>query len=250
MLDTYKTNPVNEINKIKTILNRSGYVDFVYRHLSDGFEMVFANTSFASYEPSFKDFLNNIIFKDYNPKDLQTAITSYRYFSEFLMALIDYGVDYSFEETFGNDIAQLEKIILLGLDNCGYTIVKSRKNRVTKKKDEQAESIAATNNKYSKNILDYLLAKTLDEKEKVLTSLAIQLESTSPKDKYSKQNREFVQLLRHKDEKIKDPKYSWFFNDENYENNLDKLFKVYLSVIAHDDCFDYLQEFNSNKGDH
>ena len=38
--------------------------------------------------------------------------------------------------------------------------------------------------------------------------------------------------------------YSWMFEENNYESNLDKLFKIYISSIAHLDCFVYVKEFN------
>lgn len=248
MLDTYQTNPVKEINKIKSILNREGYVNYHHCYLKDAFDLAFSNTSFASHEPTFDDFLKNIVFQNYDSKDLNGAIKNYRYLCEFLLALIDSGIDYAFEEVFGDDIAQLKKIIDAGLEKSGYTLVKYGKYKVTSKKDEQAEATAAIHKEYQKNILDYLLAKTVDEKEKVLTSLSIQLEGHTPLDKYSKDAREWVQLLRHKEEKIADSKYSWFFDKNDYEKNLEKLFRVYLSIISHDGCHDYLEEFKIKRG--
>ena len=248
MLDTYQTNPVKEINKIKSIINREGYVNYEHYDLKDVFDLAYSYTSFASHEPSFDDFLQNIVFQDYDPIDIKGAIKNYRYLCEFLLALIDSGINLAFKETFEDDIAQLEKIISLGLERSGYTLVKHGKYKVTSKKDEKAEATAAVHKEYQKNILDYLLAKTLDEKEKVLTSLSIQLDGHKPSDNYSKECREWVQLLRHKEEKITDPKYSWFFDSDDYEKNLDKLFRIYLSVISHDDCHNYLEEFKSKRG--
>ena len=248
MLDTYQTNPVKEIKKIKSILNREGYVNYHHYFLKDAFDLTYSSTSFASHEPTFDDFLKNIVFEGYNQEDVNCAIKSYRYLCEFLLALIDSGINYAFEETFGDDIAQLQKIINAGLERSGYTLVKHGKYKVTSKKDEQAEATAAIHKEYQKNILDYLLAKAVDEKEKVLTSLSIQLDGHKPSDSYSKDCREWVQLLRHKEEKIVDSKYSWFFDNDDYEKNLDKLFRIYLSIISHDDCHDYLEEFKSKRG--
>lgn len=248
MLDTYQTNPVKEINKIKSILDRDGYVNFNHCYLKDAFDLTYSNTNFAAHEPSFDDFLKNIVFQGYDPMDINGAIKNYRYLCEFLLALIDSGINYAFEETFGDDIVQLQKIINSGLERSGYILVKHGKYKVTSKKDEQAEATAAIHKEYQKNILDYLLAKTVDEKEKVLTSLSIQLDGHKPLDNYSKECREWVQLLRHKEEKIVDSKYSWFFGSGDYEKNLEKLFRIYLSIISHDDCHDYLEEFKNKRG--
>lgn len=247
-LDTYQTSPVLEINKIKSILERTEYISGLGRYsLKDVFDIVYSESSFASHEPNIDDFLNNIVLRDYREDNEIGAITNYRYLCEFLFALIELDMNYDFQSYFGEHIRQLKNIMMAGLEKSGYTIVPYGNHTVTKKKDDQAESIAATNGEFRVNIMDYLLAKTTSEKEKVLTLLANQLEATQPKDCYSKQNRELVQLLRHKDEKLKDQRYSWFFEKNEYEKNLDSLFKVYLSIISHDNCHDFLDKFKNNK---
>lgn len=248
-LDTYKTNPSNEIRKIEEILRRERDPDFYSVPFKEVFSYLFEKSEFCTHETSFDSFLKNIVGIDHRYKTDFDA-NNYRHLCELLLNLEKIPMKDSYVEAFGADFAQLEKMIFNGLDRMGYKLTKdSNKHIVTMKKDEAAEAIASTNKDYNKNIFDYLLAKTVDEKEKVITSLAIQLEATQPKDAYSKKNREFVQLPRHKDEKINDPKYSWFFEPNIYECNLDKLFGIYLSIISHDSCHDSLEEFKAKRGD-
>lgn len=250
MLDSYITNPVNEIRKIEDILNRKRHIQYDGTYsLKEVFGIAYTRTQFASLEPTINSFLTNIIYKDYSETDYVKTAICYRCLCEFLLAIIDHGIEYYYLEHFEDDVEQLKNIINLGLEKSGYVLVNKGKHRVTSKKDEVAELIATTNKHYNKNILDYLLAKTTDEKEKVLTALAIQLEGREPKDKYSKDCGEWVQLLRHKEEKIKEAQYSWFFSAEDYGDNLDKLFRIYLSIVSHDDCHDYLEDFKKNRGD-
>ena len=247
-LDTYKTNPSTEIEKINSILNRTEYVSGIGQiSLKDAFDYVYANTPFASHEPDIDSFLKKIL-NGYHFGDTSEAILSYRFLCEFILALLTYPMDYAVSSYFEDHMEQLKKIIVNGLNKSGYEIVPYGKMSVTKKKDEQAETIASANETYKKNILDYLLTKGVDEKEKVLTSICVQLEALKPIDNYVKECREWIQLLRHKDENINSQKYSWFFIKETYEENLDKLFRICLSIIAHDGCRRYLDDFKKNRG--
>lgn len=248
LLDSYQTTPFQEIKKINTILARKVTITFSgTKSLKDLLGETYKVTYFGSFEPNIDDFVNNIVMKGFNVTDVLSAINNYRMYCELLLVLLDGTKDSNFAVAFSSDMKQLKKMIESGLDKSGYKIIQKDGHKVTIKKDEEAEMIAATNKEYNKNILDYLLAKSVDQKEKVLTSLAIQLEAAQPKDDYSKKNREFVQLLRHKDENIDNPKYSWFFEANTYENNLDKLFRVFLSIISHDNAHEYIKEFSANK---
>lgn len=248
-LDTYQTNPEDEIQKISEVLKRKVFVDFTSRTLKYVFEKEFKNSAFASYEPTMDFFLRKHIIAGCLSNDSHDVIISYRYYCEFLLAMIDDNIKKLDIGLFEDDLKQLERLILNGLARCGYELVRYKNHRVTKKKDAQAEAIAATSKEHNKNILDYLLSKTVTDKEKVLTALAIQLEAIPQKENYLKQTREYVQLLRHKAEKAKEPKYAWFFEKESYEENLDKLFRVFLSIIAYDNCSSYLKEFETKKNE-
>ena len=250
MLDTYRTNPQHEMQKISEVLERDVFFEGNWYKLKSIFGEEFKKSDFSCHEPTMESFLRNHVFIDYLLEgDQRDAIVCYRHYCEFLLAMIDDHIKQLDIEPFADDLKQLERIILSGLSRCGYELVRYKNHRVTKKKDAQAEAIAATSKEHNKNILDYLLSKTVSDKEKVLTALAIQLEAIPQKDNYMKQTREYVQLLRHKTEKVKEPKYAWFFETRSYEENLDKLFRVFLSIIAYDNCSDYLKEFEKKKNE-
>ena len=252
MLENYKRTPYDEVRKINDILERKVYVDYENISLLDVFEQIFLKSQFIAYESNFKSFLDNFIFtSEYGIRfvGLDEAIIEYRLFCELLLNLIKIKNCINYIDKFGSDIKQLQMIIENGINNTGYKIIEQNGNIVTAKKDEIAESVAIKNEKYRNTIYDYLIAKNVKEKENALTKLAIKLEAIKSTDSYIKANREYIQILRHKEEKIIDEKYSWFFEDSEYENNLDKLFKIYISTIAYLNCTNDIKTFKMKTND-
>ena len=95
MLDSYITNPVNEIRKIEDILNRKRHIQYDGTYsLKEVFGIAYTRTQFASLEPTINSFLTNIIYKDYSETDYVKTAICYRCLCEFLLAIIDHGIEY------------------------------------------------------------------------------------------------------------------------------------------------------------
>lgn len=248
-LDTYKTTPKQEIRKINSILDTK-VTYYGTRRFVELFTNLFPHSCFAEYEPNYSDFISNHVFILHDPEnDSKTSILQYRYFSEFLLNLLNVNTLADFKNCTKGQINQLRRLIDKGMGNCGYKIIKDSKNRiVTSKSDETAEAVASTNPALKECIFEYLIAKTKNEKEIALTVLSNKLEAIKNADAFFKSNKEFVQLLRHKDEIINNPKYSWFFEDAKYEDNLDQLFRLFLSMIVHKDGNTISDEFKKRSG--
>ena len=250
VLENYKTTPQNEIRKIKEILKREHYVSYSGCSFQNYLELQFLQSDFIKYESDLHNFLDNFVFVyepglDYAPIDI--AIREYRLFCELLLDLLsERNENISLYNAFKKDINQLKLLIEEGLRISGYKIIDYKGKLVTSKNDDVAESIALSSDKYRNTIFDYLIAKDVKEKEKIITEFSIKLESEKTKEDFVNTCREFVQLPRHKEEKIKDPKYSWFYLDD-YEENLDKLFKLYVASLAHLNSKEIIADFK-NRG--
>lgn len=248
LLQNYKTNPKDEIKKISSILNRKEYVTYDYSYLKDYLKLIFINSSYSSYEISYDSFCTNVIFNHAFYSGLpeeEVMLSQYCLLCELIINLLTTknGNLFDYKQAFNDDIKQLLNIINNGLKLCGYKIIQSNGIFVTQKIDIEAESVAAINKTYQDDIYDYLIAKSVKDKEMALTSLSIKLDAMEPSNNYVKQNKKYVQLLRHKEEKDIQEKYAWFFKKEDYNANLEKLFRIYLFMIAYNDCFDYLKDF-------
>lgn len=250
LLHNYKTNPKDEIKKINGILARKGYVSCDYVSLKDYLRTTFLNSEYASYETSFDLFCSNVILNISNYNGLleeEMYLSQYCLICELIMNLMEISnnATYEYEQTFEHDIDQLIKIINKGLGLCGYKLIQSNNVYATQKIDIEAESVAAINKTYQDDIYDYLIAKNIKDKETALTSLSIKLDAMEPNNNYVKQNKKYVQLLRHKEEKDIQEKYAWFFKKEDYNANLEKLFRIFLFMIAYNNCSDYLKDFEN-----
>lgn len=246
LLDNYKTTPSIEINKIKSILRRRRNISLIDTiSFEEALDYLYKTSEFGSYELSIDDFIEKIALKNYDSKNENANILPYRRLCEFLLTLLDKENYYKHKDLFSVDEKQLWMLLFKGLSSCGYTVEYDENgHRATRKIDVEAEAVAASNPDYKECIFNYLISKELDEKESALTSLSIKLEAVQSEDKYVKKIREYVQLLRHKEEKKNEKKYSWFFN-ECYESNLDDLFKLFLSSIMHEKCLPILEAFRN-----
>lgn len=244
-LDNYVTNPELEISKISAILDRVKNVSVLETiSFRSALNETYMTSVFGSYELDINQFINRVVLKGFMPNQKTTHVVPYRKLCEFLLELLETGVPAKYKKLFANDEKQLLSLITVGLKSCGYEIINYQDHRVTKKIDIVAEAVASTNIDYKEYIFDYLLSKSLDEKEDALTSLCIKLEATKSNDKYVKRIREYIQLLRHKEEKKSDKKYRWFFDSYDYDNNLDKLFRLLLLSIVHENSSKLLVEFD------
>ena len=249
MLDTYKTNPSNELAKIDNLLIRKervigeGQISFKYV-----LNIVFKKSIFGGYETDLDAFINNVIKNNREQMGEELTIVGYRYLCEMLIELLDIGIPYDYEEYFCDDAKQLKTLVYEGLKSTGYNVINYKDYKVTKKIDEEAEAVAATNPEYKEFIFDYLIAKNKEQKESALTRLSIKLEGLKSKDAYIKANREYVQFLRHKEEFVDNPKYSWFFNKSEYGNNLDNLFKIFIATISYNSALPIIEYFRKQCG--
>ena len=248
-LDVYKTTPANEIRKISSLL-KTKVIYYGSTAFVNLFVELFPSSLFAAYEPSFSEFLNTFVFADFDATNKEkTEFLQYRYYCELLLNLLNVNAEIGFKNSVAEEINQLKRMIDNGTSGCGLKLVRDKNNHiVTMKKDEKAEAIAAINKEFKEPIFDYLIAKTIKEKESALTSLSIKLEAIKSDDSFFKTNKEFVQLLRHKEEKKRDNKYSWFFVEKNYEKNLDDLFELLLAMISHKKGVSISKEFKSKSG--
>ena len=251
VLNNYKTTPENEMRKIEEMLSaRSFYYDGMMT-LIEILREEFLSSDYKKYETTFDSFYSNVILCDSNFVGLNTLekkLTSLIMYEEFLLNLLLRGKIHNYHASVTKAAAHLISIISEGLAKMGYEIEDNEGEYYIKKIDAIAE-IAATNNPtFSRDIFDYLVSKTVKNKEDALLNLSNRLNAIKECPGYVKQNKEYVQLLRHKDEKIKDPKYAWFYNESSYNDNLDKLFKIFISMISYCDAFGVIEEFDTNCG--
>lgn len=244
LLKNYKTTPAEEIRKINDVLDETVYIDYFSHTFLNYLKTIFKQSEFNKFDSNYNGFIKSIVFKDYNPNDFKKSINQYRYYCEFLLNLCN--VSSSNRSYYINLINRLKIIIETGLNSLCYKLIVKNGHILTSKIDDLAEGITATIDDYNSEIMDYLLAKTIDEKENALIHFSIKLEALKSKDNYIKSTREYVQLLRHKTEKQGDKKYQWFFSEEEYEMNLEKLFKIFLSTISYYNAIDIISEFKTN----
>ena len=147
---------------------------------------------------------------------------------------------------YASDASQIIRLINEGLLRCGYEFREKDGKLVTFKHDVSSEIIAVENKEYSEDIFDFLGAKGAKEKEEALTNLSIKLETIKTTSHYLKSNRKYLQIMRHKNEKQKDPCFAWFFEQNSYETNLNNLFLILVSYIARIKSDPALDKFNSN----
>ena len=244
MLDNYKTDPYKEINKIFAVLNRK----YGFTKLWDALNGCFMESVFNSVEPSLDDFYKNfIVNNDYyeNKTDFEVHILQYRLLVELLLELLKYPIPGFEYGEFSDDVNQLESIIGEGLKKLGYGIKEFKGKKVTYKIDIAAETIASENHDYSDDIFDFLIAKSTEEKESALTSLSIKLEAVKPLDGFMKNSKDYLQMMRHKEERKKIEQYSWFYAKEQYNQNLNDLFTVLVTYAAHIKCSPIIEKYDS-----
>ena len=244
MLDNYKTNPANEIRKINAILRRTHCSISLWNALND----CYLESDLCSYEPSLDNFYKNCIVNNYlydEIDEFEVEVIRYRLFVELLLELLEYPSSYNEYGEFVKDINQLKLTILEGLKKLGYGLKDFNGKKVTYKCDVVAETIAVSNNDYANDIFDYLISKSISEKETALTNLSIKLEALKPKDTFMKNTRDYIQMMRHREERKKTKQYSWFFEKEEYEKNLDDLFRILICYVAHDGCLDIINLYDS-----
>ena len=247
MLDGYKTNPKNEIRKISALLKE--HVSFDGRTIWELISLSFAHSEFSEIETDLHSFYTNLILKNDNFSGLGTdevVVLQYRFLCELIFNLLDVGQSYSIFIADAKEILQLKGLIKHGLQLCGYKMEWIKKHYVTRKLDIHAEAVAIANKDYKDYIFDYLIAKSVNDKEHALLNICNKLESIKIVDGYTKHSRDYIQLLRHPDERKNIDKYSWFYRKDNYLLNLDRLFRILLTYIAHLNSYRDLNEFDKN----
>lgn len=250
MLEGYKTTPEKEINKINQILQNKEFSILYTQRIAfySALDDTFSFSDFSSYDTSLTSYIKNVIEENTIYEGMESSAVSilkYRFYVESLLALIDnqyFKTNYI--NDFNSDVIHLKKIINQGLKTMGYGITTRDEKQVTYKLDPVSEGVALTQEKDVREMIyDYLISKSVSDKEKSLTKIANKLESWKDRDAYLNQCRHFVQLLRHPDE-MKDD-YPWFYESKDYESNLDKLFKIFVSMFAYKEAEEPLKEFQS-----
>ena len=255
LINGYRTTPIKEIGKINSILQRKDYVWSNHVLFLELFRKSYLYSQYAKYETTFERFYKNVILENDSLDGLddnEKALIQYRSYCELIFNLLTVDVEdiKPYRSAFSDDIKQLIELINNGLLLCGYKVVTKDKHFITEKIDIVAEAVSAIDKAYQEDIMDYLSAKTVKEKDQALTSLSIKLNAMEPNNNYVKQNKKYVQFLRHREEKKYEDVSSWFFNKEDYSINLDKLFKIFVFMIAYNNCSNIINEFDSrSRGD-
>ena len=247
MLDGYNTNPKNEIRKINSLLKQK--VSFDGRPLWTVLGDSFHYSTFNKIEIDLESFYTNLDL--HNPIytemiEDEILILQYRFLCELIFNLLLVGEHNSVFYPSAKEILQTQELIKNGLQLCGYRIDYVKNRFITVKIDIHSETVAAENKEYSDYIFDYLISKTAKDKEQSLLNLCNKLEATKPVDGYTRHARDYIQFLRHPDERKKIKKYSWFYEKENYPKNLEKLFRILITYIAHLNSYADLNEFDKN----
>lgn len=247
MLDGYKTNPKNEIRKINDLLKER--VSYDGRSMWEILDASFHYSELNIIETDLKSFYTNLILKNPCYEGLlveEIMVLQYRFLCELILNLLYIGQNSNVFYPDVKEIIQIKGLIKNGLELCGYKIEFKKKHYVTRKTDIHAEAISIKNKEYKEYIFDYLIAKTLEDKESALLNLCNKLEAEKAVDTYTRHVRDYVQFLRHPEERKKLPRYSWFYKKESYLENLEKLFKILLTYIGHLSSFNELNEFDKN----
>lgn len=174
------------------------------------------------------------------------VVLQYRFLCELVFNLLDVGQSLSILIDDAKEILQLKGLIKNGIELCGYKMEYIKRHYVTRKLDIHAEAIATINKNYKDYIFDYLIAKSSSDKEQALLKICNKLEAIKVVDGYTKHARDYIQLLRHPDERKSKDKYSWFYKKDNYSLNLERLFRILLTYIAHLNSYNDLNEFDTN----
>ena len=169
LLNNYKTNPKEEMRKIFDILNNRGPNGSLW----DLFRDKFSKSQFRSYEESLDSFYRNFISNNdeyIGMEPNEKNLLEYRLLCELLLALKDVGSDDDFFGYYDDPIGHLNDVISNGLNRCGFDIKCIEGKEVTVKKDVVAEIVASGNKKYTEDIYDFLIAKTIKEKQNISQS--------------------------------------------------------------------------------
>lgn len=251
VLNNYKTTPENEMRKIEEILKaRSFYYDGRCTLIEIARD-VFVLSKYSGYETSFDNFYLNIVLNDDNFVGLdekEKELVAYLMYSEFLLNVLVNNKNTRVSNSVLQTIRHLVSVITEGLSKLGYEINEMDGAYYTKKVNSVAEVAATNNHSYSDDIFTYLVSKTIVDKENALIRISNKLNAEKKCYGYFKQNKKYAQILRHKEEKVKDPDFSWFYKVEDYNKNLDKLFEIFISMISYNNSFEIVEEFEKKCG--
>lgn len=255
------TNVENEFKKIKELL---GYSDFYYRRsLVEFFEEEFSSfKEIRKYFSSYEDCENKIIptlleaYKHGNSahqKDLDDKVLEeFLDFCEVHFYLIMETTKLNISNYKIDVLMHLKDLIETSLQKLCYKIIKSNNEFgfLIIKENPVIETIAlASDNDTEKIIFDYLDYKNQDEysKESILHKFIDKLENIMKEDNEQLVHsiREFAQIIRHPEQKKKEAKYKWFFDD--CISNMDKLFLLCLYVQQRVVVKEILDEFCKEK---
>lgn len=270
-LSEYKTNPILEFYKIEKILYKK--CDFDRRlidildtcfMMSDflRFKFVCINDALESFRKVFRKF-QNCIYDVLEQEDKYILEDAYLNYCEILYHLFsflteDFILRFDFYDN--RALEQAKGMICSGLKAMNFKIVcidEKQKLFEVIKINQGAEVVAAlspTNIKEA--IIGYLGARDSDiaEKETRLLTLINLLTPNIKKyrnEKTISKVSEFVQLIRHSEEKKEEPAYKWFY--ENKSKYLDDIFSLCLFAqhyfLAKEtiSMFDHLKENNIAK---
>ena len=204
MLDGYKTNPKNEIRKINNLLKQ--VVSYDGRSMWDILDASFHYSELNIVETDLHSFYTNLILKNPCYEGLlveEILVLQYRFLCELIFNLLYIGQNFNVFYPDVKEIIQIKGLIKNGLELCGYKIEFMKKHYVTRKINIHAEAIAIRNKEYKEYIFDYLIAKTLEDRESALLNLCNKLEAEKAVDGYTKHVRDYIQFLRHPEERKK-----------------------------------------------
>ena len=271
-INDYNSDPITEIDKIDRVLQKEcGYYTTIYNLLNQSFvRSKLLRSRFVNLDDCIDSLIYNISH-NYNRCDFERLDSNIQniIFNEFfnycevIFHLLFLAYKYEkinttdFDE---NVFLQAIDVIKVSLKSLNYQIVCLNEEEflfeVIKINPESEIVAAQSENTIKQAILHYLGARDNDikEKENRLLQLIVLLEPNIKKFKNESsisKVSEYVQLIRHSEEKKKEKEYQWYF--DNKEKYLDYIFAMCIYAqhyfITKDviNTFEKLKTNNSEK---
>ena len=269
-VEKYYSNPLDEYLKIKSFIYKTpcyysdnifkcfatmfSYCEPLRKVYSDLYDCINNNISYLN---NYSNPVGNDVYEGFENETKEVILDEFLTYIEIIMCMLcvlrSFGLSV-FAGSKLNKIAmtQLEEMIETSLKSINYKIIeKSVDNIEIIKIDPISEYVAEQSSPTMRTaILNYLSTRDNDVsgKERSLHDIIDLLEPLF--NKYGNVStiriaREFSQIIRHPEEKKKDARYQWFY--QNKKEFLDKLFSLCIFTQQYSMCKDTAEEFELKK---
>jgi hypothetical protein len=253
----YKRRPFETISFILKIIQINKRYESYGNSLSDSMSEHFQLSQYSILGVDYGDALRALLplyyrndWMDYEVNDKE--VIEFRFFAELISNLTVAHNDNYTNET-DKALYQIENVIDTELAAYNLKIVErdlppNESPFITQVKDPVAEAIAANTNETAREaIIEYLCAKTHDEKYNAISKIAC-IEEKEKKGLTGGgvlgSASLYIQLIRHKDEYKDKPEYAWFFKDGISDEYLDDLFHLAICVDSIKEGKDIAEKFD------